>query len=219
MPWLLIQELDSVIVCLFVLKEKSQQNKTRTHNVYVQQKKEEGKKRTADHETQQEEKRTRQREMSSISSSSRLGKDEPKEEDTEEEEDEEEEAEAEAEDEDDEATELPPSSPEVLNKYRVCGDIVNAGIHHIMNLCVPGASILQICDAGDAFLNKRLAEVFTKPQGVGKKRHTVEKGICFPTCLSSNHIVGHFSPAVEEKAVLAAADIVKMYVCVWRCCL
>ncbi len=37
------------------------------------------------------------------------------------------------------------------------------------------------------------------------------KGIAFPTCISINNVVGHFSPSSkEDKTVLAEGDLVKI---------
>ena len=38
----------------------------------------------------------------------------------------------------------------------------------------------------------------------------IEKGIAFPTCISVNECVCHFSPLPKESIVLKAGDMVKM---------
>ncbi len=38
----------------------------------------------------------------------------------------------------------------------------------------------------------------------------IEKGVAFPTCISINNTVCHFSPLAGDETVLAANDIVKM---------
>jgi len=38
----------------------------------------------------------------------------------------------------------------------------------------------------------------------------MEKGISFPTCVSANHIAGHFSPLKSEDATLKSGDLVKI---------
>ena len=42
------------------------------------------------------------------------------------------------------------------------------------------------------------------------KNKNLEKGIAFPTCLSSNHFCGHFSPLKSEDSVLLSGDVVKI---------
>lgn len=41
-------------------------------------------------------------------------------------------------------------------------------------------------------------------------RKRIDKGIAFPTCVSVNEVVGHYSPFPGESATLNAGDLVKM---------
>lgn len=43
-------------------------------------------------------------------------------------------------------------------------------------------------------------------------KRKIERGVGFPTCISVNNTVCHFSPLGSDEAVLEANDIVKMYV-------
>jgi curved DNA binding protein len=94
------------------------------------------------------------------------------------------------------------SNPDVVTKYMLAGEIANNALKHVMSLCKPGARIVEICDAGDAFIMEATGKVFK-----GKK---VEKGLGFPTCVSVNHIVGHFSPLAKDESVLAKDDVAKI---------
>lgn len=38
----------------------------------------------------------------------------------------------------------------------------------------------------------------------------IERGIAFPTCISVNNTVCHFSPLASDETVLAEGDVVKM---------
>lgn len=38
----------------------------------------------------------------------------------------------------------------------------------------------------------------------------MEKGIAFPTCISVNNVVGHFSPLKSEDSVLKKGDLAKI---------
>ena len=38
----------------------------------------------------------------------------------------------------------------------------------------------------------------------------MERGIAFPTCVSVNHIVGHYSPLADESTALKEGDVVKI---------
>ena len=40
----------------------------------------------------------------------------------------------------------------------------------------------------------------------------IERGIAFPTCISVNNTVCHFSPLASDDSVLEANDVVKMSV-------
>jgi methionine aminopeptidase len=42
------------------------------------------------------------------------------------------------------------------------------------------------------------------------KGKQIEKGVAFPTCVSPNSIVGHFSPAADNPTALKDGDLVKM---------
>lgn len=39
----------------------------------------------------------------------------------------------------------------------------------------------------------------------------IEKGIAFPTCISVNNTICHFSPLGSDETVLEGNDVVKMY--------
>lgn len=69
-------------------------------------------------------------------------------------------------------------------------------------MCVPNAKIIDICVAGDKIINDSLKGQYTKGN--------IEKGIAFPTSISVNNIVGHYSPLSGDTAVLADGDMVKM---------
>lgn len=70
--------------------------------------------------------------------------------------------------------------------------------------CIDGASVLSICEFGDAQLLEETSKVF-------KKEKDIKKGIAFPTCISINNCVCHFSPLKSDKEVLLKnGDMVKM---------
>ena len=75
-----------------------------------------------------------------------------------------------------------------------------AAIALVVKECVPGKKIVDICVLGDKLINDRLANIYK-----GK-----DKGVAFPTSISVNHIVGHFSPLLDDTTVLAEGDVAKM---------
>ena len=86
------------------------------------------------------------------------------------------------------------------NFYRVLAAMMKA-----MALCVPGADIYAICQETDAFIEAECKNVFN-----GKKAKKLERGVAFPTCVSVNHIVGHFSPLADESQQLKEGDVAKI---------
>ena len=39
----------------------------------------------------------------------------------------------------------------------------------------------------------------------------IERGVAFPTCISVNNIVCHFSPLVSDETVMEAGDVLNMW--------
>lgn len=95
-----------------------------------------------------------------------------------------------------------PSNPAVDTKYRLAGEIVNKATAHVQSLVKAGARISDVCRAGDEFIEGETAKIFNNKK--------IEKGIGFPTCISVNHVVGHYSPLPNESASIAEGDFVKI---------
>lgn len=75
----------------------------------------------------------------------------------------------------------------------------------VMDKCVPGASVRELCSEGDRLLLEETSKCF-------KKEKEMKKGIAFPTCLSVNNCICHFSPLISDNDVeLKEGDMVKMY--------
>lgn len=72
----------------------------------------------------------------------------------------------------------------------------------VLSQCVAGKDVAAICAIGDSLITKQCANSF--------KSKKIEKGIAFPTCISVNECVCHFSPLPKESVVLKAGDMVKM---------
>jgi len=58
---------------------------------------------------------------------------------------------------------------------------------------------------GDKFIEAETGKLYNKG---GKEK--VEKGVGFPTCVSVNNVVGHFSPAKDDESKLAVGDLIKI---------
>ena len=96
-------------------------------------------------------------------------------------------------------------SPAILDKYKAAAQITNAALLKVISLCVPGADIYTVCQEGDKFMVEELQKVFSN-----KKSKKLERGIAFPTCISLNNVMGHFSPMQDESVQLQEGDLAKI---------
>lgn len=101
----------------------------------------------------------------------------------------------------------------------------------------PGISVLSLCEKGDAFITAETSKVFKKEKEIKKGNGgripgllsilvhkfnilqnnfksnivTCQTGIAFPTCVSVNNCVCHFSPLKSDPDyTLQDGDLVKM---------
>lgn len=82
--------------------------------------------------------------------------------------------------------------------------IFSGVLQAVIEKCVEGASVRELCTFGDKLLIDETVKVF-------KKEKELKKGIAFPTCLSVNNCVCHFSPlASDTDVVIKDGDLVKM---------
>jgi len=101
---------------------------------------------------------------------------------------------------------------DMLQKYKAASDVVHKTLETVVKACVEGASILKLCCDGDEQITKLTSSVYNaKVDGA-----VVLKGIAFPTCISVNNVVSHFSPleseTVSASQTLAKGDIVKVQI-------
>ena len=76
-------------------------------------------------------------------------------------------------------------------------------LEQVIAKCVAGASIAEVCAFGDNEIEKEVKKCFTKDK-------KMEKGVGFPTCVSVNNIVGHYSPLKSEDSQLKEGDLAKI---------
>src|SRR3989338_10992272 len=77
---------------------------------------------------------------------------------------------------------------------------------HIQGLMKPGVKVIELCSAGDSFMEEKIKHAYKKSKGL-------KKGIAFPTCVNVNEIVCHFSPlenTPEAAATLKENDVVRV---------
>merc|ERR1712032_835538 len=92
----------------------------------------------------------------------------------------------------------------VVTKYKMAAEIVNKVLKEICDGCKPGTSVRDMCMHGDSRLVEETSKAF-------KKDKKLVKGIAFPTCISVNNCICHFSPLTTEPDVtLADGDLVKI---------
>lgn len=92
----------------------------------------------------------------------------------------------------------------VVTKYKLAGEIVNRTLKTLVDSVKPGQSVRELCEKGDSLLLEETGKVF-------KKEKELKKGIAFPTCLSVNNCICHFSPTKNDTDyILKEGDVVKI---------
>ncbi|KAI1280872.1 Proliferation-associated protein 2G4 [Halotydeus destructor] len=92
----------------------------------------------------------------------------------------------------------------VVTKYKMAGELVNNVLKTLISKCVPGETVINICKTGDELLLEETGKVF-------RKEKDMRKGIAFPTCVSVNNCICHFSPLKSENVyALKEGDLVKL---------
>ncbi|XP_014749584.1 PREDICTED: proliferation-associated protein 2G4 [Sturnus vulgaris] len=103
-----------------------------------------------------------------------------------------------------EANELTIAEDLVVTKYKMGGDIANRVLRAVVEAANPGASVLCLCEKGDAMIMEETGKIF-------KKEKEMKKGIAFPTSISVNNCVCHFSPLKSDQDyILKDGDLVKI---------
>ncbi|KAK2862207.1 hypothetical protein Q5P01_001740 [Channa striata] len=92
----------------------------------------------------------------------------------------------------------------VVTKYKMGGDIANQALRLVVETAKPGVSVLSLCEKGDSYIMAETGKVF-------KKEKEMKKGIAFPTSVSVNNCVCHFSPLKSDPDyTLKDGDLVKI---------
>ncbi|KAI8811284.1 peptidase M24, structural domain-containing protein [Cladochytrium replicatum] len=93
-----------------------------------------------------------------------------------------------------------------VTKYTTAADIANRALKVVIEACVDGALIGDLCRLGDSTLQELAKSVYNKPKGI-------LKGIAFPTTVSPNSIICHLSPLsgdAESQIALKNGDTVRI---------
>jgi curved DNA binding protein len=65
----------------------------------------------------------------------------------------------------------------------------------------PGKKIIDLCKLGDKIITEELSDVY---------KNIKNKGVGYPTSISTNNMTGNFSPLDEDQTVLKKGDLVKI---------
>lgn len=89
------------------------------------------------------------------------------------------------------------SLSDVCTKYQEAAKIVNLALTGLVSQCLPGATILQLCEFGHTVIQAGVSKLYTKKvNGL-----VVDRGVAFPVSISVNDVVCNHSPLVEEERV------------------
>jgi len=103
-----------------------------------------------------------------------------------------------------ETEELTVATDLVVTKYKMAAELVNDIMKKILEKCVVGAKVSELCAFGDQLLIDGTSKVF-------KKEKEMKKGIAFPTCISVNNVICHYSPLKSDPDMeLKDDDLVKI---------
>jgi len=92
----------------------------------------------------------------------------------------------------------------VVTKYKMAAEITQEALKAVVTGAVSGASVRELCTLADKMMLEETGKQF-------KKEKDMKKGIAFPTCLSVNNCICHFSPLnTEPDYVLKEEDVCKI---------
>lgn len=104
-----------------------------------------------------------------------------------------------------EKEEITIASDAVVNKYKIAAEITNKALAAVIAGIKPEVSTYDLCKKGDELVAKETAALF-------KKHKEMKKGIAWPTCISVNNIICHYSPlnSYKDPVIIKNGDMVKV---------
>lgn len=87
---------------------------------------------------------------------------------------------------------------DVTTKYQEAAKIANAVVAEVAAMCVEGAAIRDICEAGDKLIVQRTQAIY---RGKSKSGKPIDRGVAFPVCISVNEILCHVTPLNSDNSV------------------
>lgn len=92
----------------------------------------------------------------------------------------------------------------VVTKYKMAGDMANRVLVKVIDAAIADTTARTLCAFGDSLIVEETSKVF-------KNKKDMKKGVAFPTCISVNNCVCHFSPLASEADVdIKEGDVVKI---------
>ncbi|XP_023994870.1 proliferation-associated protein 2G4 [Salvelinus sp. IW2-2015] len=92
----------------------------------------------------------------------------------------------------------------VVTKYKMGAEIANQALKAVVEAAKAGETVVSLCAKGDTFIMAETGKVF-------RKEKDLKKGIAFPTSVSVNNCVCHFSPLKSDPEItLKDGDLVKI---------
>lgn len=92
----------------------------------------------------------------------------------------------------------------VVTKYKVAAEIVNKALKAVIDKCQEGTTLMELCKLGDDIIIGETTSVF-------KKDKEMRRGIAFPTCISINNCICHYSPLASDPEIrLKNGDLIKV---------
>lgn len=93
---------------------------------------------------------------------------------------------------------------DVLKKHKEAGEIANRVLRALIDSVKVGASVKALCEKGDRLMTTETGKKYQDDK-------EMKKGIAFPTCLSINNCICHFSPSKNDvDLILKEDDVVKI---------
>lgn len=92
----------------------------------------------------------------------------------------------------------------VVTKYKVASEIVNKALKAVVDKTQEGVTLMELCELGDNIIINETNNVF-------KKEKEMRRGIAFPTCISINNCICHYSPLKSDPELkLTKGDLIKI---------
>jgi curved DNA binding protein len=92
----------------------------------------------------------------------------------------------------------------VVTKYKVASEIVNKALTAVVEKAGQDVSVMELCELGDKIIIGETSSVF-------KKERDMRRGVAFPTSISVNNCICHYSPSKSDPDVkLKNGDLIKI---------